>query len=78
MINRSGEQLPSRTPAEQAQPESLRLHHEAGLTTGDADEAAMKRTLARRAADTYVLASAEKIGAASRFLVLPLAQITGL
>ena len=26
----------------------------------------MKRTLAGRAADTYVLASAEKIGAASR------------
>jgi DeoR/GlpR family transcriptional regulator of sugar metabolism len=54
------------------------VHHEAGLTTGDADEAAMKRALARRAADTFVLASAEKIGAASRFAVLPLADVTGL
>jgi len=43
------------------------VHHEAGLTTGDADEAAMKRALSRRAADTYVLAGAEKIGAVSRF-----------
>lgn len=54
------------------------VHHEAGLTTGDADEAAMKRALARRAADTYVLASAEKVGAASRFAVLPLADVTGV
>jgi DeoR/GlpR family transcriptional regulator of sugar metabolism len=54
------------------------VHHEAGLTTGDADEAAMKRALARRAADTYVLASAEKIGAASRFAVLPLGDVTAV
>ncbi|MEV4146569.1 DeoR/GlpR family DNA-binding transcription regulator [Amycolatopsis sp. NPDC049691] len=54
------------------------VHPEAGLTTGDAEEAAMKRTLARRAADTYVLASAEKIGAASRFTVLPLADVAGV
>lgn len=54
------------------------VHHEAGLTTGDADEAAMKRALARRAADTFVLASAEKVGAASRFAVLPLADVTGV
>jgi DeoR/GlpR family transcriptional regulator of sugar metabolism len=54
------------------------VHHEAGLTTGDADEAAMKRALARRAADTYVLASAEKIGAASRFSVLPFDEVTAI
>ncbi|MEJ3658638.1 DeoR/GlpR family DNA-binding transcription regulator [Actinomycetes bacterium KLBMP 9759] len=54
------------------------VHHEAGLTTGDADEAAMKRALARRAADTYVMASAEKVGAASRFAVLPLTSVTGV
>ena len=54
------------------------VHHEAGLTTGDADEAAMKRALSRRAADTFVLASAEKIGAASRFLVLPIADVSGI
>ena len=54
------------------------VHHEAGLTTGDADEAAMKRALAARAGDTYVLASAEKIGAASPFRVLPLTEVSGI
>ena len=54
------------------------VHAEAGLTTGDPDEAAMKRTLSRRAADTYVLASSEKIGAASPFTVLPLDDVTGI
>jgi DeoR/GlpR family transcriptional regulator of sugar metabolism len=54
------------------------VHPETGLTTADADEAAMKRLLARRAADTYVLASAEKIGAASPFEVLPLAEVAGI
>ena len=54
------------------------VHATAGLTTGDADEAAMKRALSRRSADTYVLASAEKIGAASRFAVLRLADVAGI
>ncbi|GCD20158.1 DeoR family transcriptional regulator [Cellulomonas algicola] len=54
------------------------VHHTAGLTTGDADEAAMKRALARRAADTFALASAEKVGAASRFAVLPLDEVAGV
>lgn len=54
------------------------VHHEAGLTTGDADEAAMKRALSRRAADTYVLGSAEKIGAASPFAVVGLADVAGI
>jgi DeoR/GlpR family transcriptional regulator of sugar metabolism len=54
------------------------VHSDAGLTTGDADEAAMKRALARRAADTYVLASAEKLGTASRFAVLPLTAVAGV
>ncbi|WP_127508140.1 DeoR/GlpR family DNA-binding transcription regulator [Actinoplanes solisilvae] len=54
------------------------VHHEAGLTTGDADEAAMKRTLASRAAETYVMASSEKIGAASPYVVLPLAEVAGV
>lgn len=54
------------------------VHPEAGLTTGDADEAAMKRALAARAADTYILASAEKIGTASRYRVLPWEDITAL
>ncbi|BBH68078.1 DeoR family transcriptional regulator [Actinoplanes sp. OR16] len=54
------------------------VHHEAGLTTGDADEAAMKRTLASRAADVYVLASSEKIGAASPFVVLPATDVSAV
>ena len=49
-----------------------------GLTTGDVDEAAMKRTLSRRAAETWVMASEEKIGAASPFPVLGLDEVTGI
>jgi DeoR/GlpR family transcriptional regulator of sugar metabolism len=54
------------------------VHAVAGLTTGDADEAAMKRALAARAAETYVLASDEKIGAASRYRVLPFDAVAGI
>lgn len=54
------------------------VHPEAGLTTGDAEEAAMKRVLSARAAETYVLASSEKIGTASRFRVLPWDRVTGV
>jgi len=54
------------------------VHSQHGLTTGDAEEAAMKRTLAGQAADTYVLASAEKIGAVSRYKVLGLDAITAV
>lgn len=54
------------------------VHPEAGLTTGDAEDAAMKRALAARAAETYVLASSEKIGTASPYRVLPWGQVTGV
>lgn len=54
------------------------VHHEAGLTTGDPDEAAMKRALAAQSAETFVLGSAEKIGAVSRFAVLPLEDVAGV
>lgn len=54
------------------------VHPEAGLTTGDADEAAMKRALAARAAETWVLGSAEKIGAASPYQVSPLSAVSGV
>ncbi|CAH0211645.1 DeoR/GlpR family DNA-binding transcription regulator [Microbacterium sp. Bi128] len=54
------------------------VHGEAGLTTGDAEEAAMKRALAERAAETFVLASEEKLGAASRFGILPLTGVSGI
>jgi DeoR/GlpR family transcriptional regulator of sugar metabolism len=54
------------------------VHPREGLTTGDAEEAAMKRTLASRAADTYVLASKEKIGAAAPYTVMPLDDVAGV
>ena len=38
----------------------------------------MKRALAARAADTYVLASIEKIGAASRYQVLPVKSVAAI
>ncbi|TPW70179.1 DeoR/GlpR family DNA-binding transcription regulator [Schumannella sp. 10F1B-5-1] len=54
------------------------VHPSAGLTTGDPEEAAMKRALASRAADTYVLGSQEKLGVASRHTVLPFDAITAV
>jgi len=54
------------------------VHPDAGLTTGDPDEAAMKRALAARSAETWVLGSAEKIGAASPFQVLPWSDVAGV
>ena len=49
------------------------VHPEAGLSTGDAEEAAVKRALHQRAAETVVLASSEKLMAASPFVIAPLA-----
>jgi DeoR/GlpR family transcriptional regulator of sugar metabolism len=54
------------------------VHAELGLTTGDAEEAAIKRALSRQAAETIVLASREKLGAASPFLVMPFHEIDSL
>ncbi|WP_113894105.1 DeoR/GlpR family DNA-binding transcription regulator [Roseiarcus fermentans] len=45
------------------------IHLELGLTTGNSEEAAIKRALSRQAAETIVLASREKLGTASPFLV---------
>lgn len=51
------------------------VHPEAGASTGDAEEAAVKRALHDRAAETVVLASAEKLMAASAFVVTPLQDL---
>ena len=51
-------------------------HPDAGLSTGDAEEAAVKRALHERAAETIVLASAEKLMAASPFLVTSFTEIS--
>lgn len=54
------------------------VHAEAGLSTGDFEEAAVKRALHGCAAETVVLASHEKLGAASAFVVAPLREISTL
>ncbi len=54
------------------------VHREHGLTTGDPEEAAMKRALSARAAETFVLASSEKLGAVSPYKVLELVDVAGI
>jgi DeoR/GlpR family transcriptional regulator of sugar metabolism len=54
------------------------VHPKTGLTTGDYEEAAVKRALSQAAAETIVLASAEKLNTASPYLVVPLSAISGI
>jgi DeoR/GlpR family transcriptional regulator of sugar metabolism len=54
------------------------IHPREGLTAGDPDEAAMRRILAGRAADTYVVASIEKIGTVAPYSVVGLSEVAGL
>jgi DeoR/GlpR family transcriptional regulator of sugar metabolism len=54
------------------------IHPQMGLTTGDAGEATIKRALSRQSAETFVLASREKLGSVSAFLVLPLEEVESL
>jgi DeoR/GlpR family transcriptional regulator of sugar metabolism len=54
------------------------VHPKAGLSTGDGEEAAVKRALHERAAETIVLASSEKLMAASAFVVTALHEVTTL
>ncbi len=54
------------------------VHPQTGLTTGDFEEAGIKRALSRATADTYVLASTEKLNAASPYLVIDLTEITDI
>jgi DeoR/GlpR family transcriptional regulator of sugar metabolism len=54
------------------------VHPKTGLTTGNFEEAAVKRALSRAAADTFVLASSEKLNAASPYAVVPLDAISGI
>jgi DeoR/GlpR family transcriptional regulator of sugar metabolism len=50
----------------------------AGLSTGDAEEAGIKRALIAASAETVVLASSEKLGVASPHVVAPLAVASTL
>lgn len=52
------------------------VHPDAGLSTGDAEEAAVKHALHERAAETVVLASTEKLMAASPFVVADLKDLS--
>jgi DeoR/GlpR family transcriptional regulator of sugar metabolism len=54
------------------------VHPKTGLTTGNYEEAAVKRALSHAAAETIVLASSEKLNAASPYAVVPLAEISGI
>jgi DeoR/GlpR family transcriptional regulator of sugar metabolism len=54
------------------------IHPEAGLTTGDFEEAHVKRALSASAAETIVLASPEKLNAVSPYVIAPLTEITGM
>jgi DeoR/GlpR family transcriptional regulator of sugar metabolism len=49
-----------------------------GLSTGDLEEADVKRTLIAHAAETWVLASTEKLDAASAYRIAPCRDVTGL
>lgn len=52
------------------------VHPEAGLSTGDAEEADVKRALHARAAETVVLASSEKLLSASAFVIAPMTALS--
>jgi DeoR/GlpR family transcriptional regulator of sugar metabolism len=54
------------------------IHPDVGLTTGDFEEAHIKRALSSSAAETHVLLTAEKINAASPYLIAPLSDIDGI
>lgn len=54
------------------------IHPDHGLTTGDREEAAIKRTISRQSAETIVLASSEKLGALSAYHVVDLNEVDGL
>lgn len=54
------------------------LHPQAGITTGDYEEACVKRALSDAAARTVVLASPEKFNTTSPFQVAPLNQVSDI
>jgi DeoR/GlpR family transcriptional regulator of sugar metabolism len=54
------------------------IHPKAGLSTGDLEEAHVKRALIASAAETYVLVSAEKLNAASPYVIVPTTEIAGM
>jgi DeoR/GlpR family transcriptional regulator of sugar metabolism len=51
------------------------VHPETGLTTGDPDEAAIKRTMMGAAAETVLMATPDKIGATGVWGIAPIASL---
>lgn len=54
------------------------VHPTAGLSTGDLEEAYVKRALAARAAEVVVLASTEKLGAASPYVIADVDTVSSI
>jgi DeoR/GlpR family transcriptional regulator of sugar metabolism len=54
------------------------IHPDVGLSTGDLEEAHMKRALSAAAAETIVLVSTEKLNAASRYVIAPVREAAGI
>jgi len=54
------------------------VDHDAGLSTGNLEEAHIKRMLSQRAAETIVLASSEKHEVASPYVIMPLSNASGI
>ncbi|MEM7115859.1 MAG: DeoR/GlpR family DNA-binding transcription regulator [Chloroflexota bacterium] len=54
------------------------VHVQAGLSTGNLEEAYMKKALSQHAAETIVLASHEKLGVASAYQIMPITAVNGL
>ncbi|SFU30254.1 DeoR/GlpR family DNA-binding transcription regulator [Pseudoduganella namucuonensis] len=54
------------------------VHPEAGVTTGDYEEACVKRAIGAASQRTIVLASPEKLDTASPFQTVPLARVGGI
>jgi len=54
------------------------IHVQSGLCTGDLEEAHVKRALMAQAAQTWVLASAEKLNVGSPYVIAPCTAATGI
>jgi DeoR/GlpR family transcriptional regulator of sugar metabolism len=54
------------------------VHPKAGLSTGDMEEAEIKRALVASAAETVVLGSSEKLGKASPYVITPIKAMSTL
>ncbi len=54
------------------------IHPQAGLSTGYLEEAYMKKALSQHAAETFVMASHEKLDVASAYHIMPFTEINGI